>query len=57
MWDIVRHYWEYIGNNTKSNTPPSSKGGKPEQPLGWLTSLAARMFFGLPVFFAIFGVG
>jgi hypothetical protein len=56
MWDIVRHSWEYVGKNTKSNTPPSSKGEKPE-PLGWLTSMAARMFFGLPVFFAIFGLG
>jgi hypothetical protein len=52
----VRHYWEYIGNNTKSYTPPSSKREKPEL-LGWLTSLAARMFFGLPEFFAIFGLG
>jgi hypothetical protein len=45
-----------LGKTQNPTLHPPPKEKKPE-PLGWLTSLAARMFFGLPVFFAIFGLG
>jgi hypothetical protein len=50
--------WEHIGNNKDptADPPPKDKKIWPTW-LHGITSLAARRFFCLPIFFAIFGLG